>query len=175
MGLGGVSQPWPSVGSRAVPGDVLPCTETCSSTSCSCCAFAVGQGTPGPQLGPVWLPTAVPESWVLGCVQAQHLPLGLVAPSPSCRLPACALATRSSPVPVCPATPATDTGVTMPMGRTGLHLGRGYSCAALGEQTRMHGRGDAAVFDPTLPPPWHHLHGPQLLRSLGRAQPSCLL
>lgn len=74
--------------------------------SCSCCSLAVGQGTPGPQLGPVGLPTAMLWSWVLGHIQAWHLPPGLSALSSSCRLPTRVLAPESSSVPVCPGVPA---------------------------------------------------------------------
>lgn len=59
----------------------------CPAPSCSYCALAMGQDTLGPRLGPVWLPTAMLESWVLGHIQAQHLSLGLGTTAAYCGLP----------------------------------------------------------------------------------------
>lgn len=154
VGLGGGSQLWSSVGSRPAPGDILPCTETCPA-----------QHPPAPTVPLPWGRTPRP-CWSPGCWDTSRLSTFLRG---------------SAPQPPAAGSPGAQgdcasgqEGLGLPdrMGLVSL-AGGGHSCAALGTSP-LHSRGDAAGFDPKLPPHWHHPRGPQLpLGSGALSPPAC--
>lgn len=177
VGLGGVSRPWRSAGSRAAPGDVLPRTETCPSTLllllCPCC----GAGHPATMAGTSLAPNSHPGVAGAGTRPGSAPSSGAQRPVPLLPFSHPCPGSWELPGPSVPGCPC--------RGHRGDHRakwgrscriawcwwprqGRDHGCAALGKQTRTHGRGDAAVFDPTLPPLQHRPHGLQLPRGLGR-------
>lgn len=175
-GWGG-SQPWRSAGSRAAPGDVLPRTETCPSTLLLLLCPCRGAGHPATTAGTSLAPNSHP-----GVAGAGTRP-GL-APSSGAQRPV-PLLPFSHPCPGSWELPGPSVPGCPCRGHRGDHRakwgwscriawcwwprqGRDHGCAALGKQTRTHGRGDAAVFDPTLPPLQHRPHGLQLPWGLGR-------
>lgn len=160
------------VRSRAVPGDILPCTGRCPSTLLLLLHSCFGAGHPGTATGIIWLPKALLGSCVLECVQVQFLSLGLSTLFCFCWLLTSAPAPGSSY--------SAGTGVTVAMGRTGLELPdrRGWCLPGVGGMVALplgsspvHGRGDTAVYSSTLPPCQHHPHSPQLPQGSKHSSP----
>lgn len=168
-GSGKGSQPWFSVGSSAASGDVLPCTDTCPA-----------QRPPAPTVPLPWGRTPWDHGWdQFGSQQP-------------CWSPGCWDTSRLStflwglaPQPPTAGSPGAQGDCASSRRGWSCWTTWGWcpcwvvvtSCAALGTSP-VHGKGDTAGFDPKLPPPWHHPHGPQLplgLGALGTLPPSQLL